>query len=314
MAFTTGIQALKNAVQEGKDRAAEREASGGGRPFPGYFSWKPGDKKIIRFLTDDIITEDFFTNVICNDGKTRTFLPDPVDGQGRLHRYMSADPGIGWKKEFGGDVVEPYSTRQTVGIAVKREEVLRGDKLVVQDDKTEKEFNNQKYQTLFFGIVQQSISNFWDPLISSVADRYHSICGLDLEVVRTGDSKNTNYGFMPLIVVPELATVEAVQQAYFYGNEWNAEDPDRSLKCPMTLMEWAVYHSSEEYYAKWLTPKDAQASNTPTSPPTGGTNTLSSSGLGEFKASTTSNPADEAQATSGSFASLRQNLIDNAQK
>ena len=303
MAFTTGFQALQDAIKTGKEKAEARAAGASGASL-GYFGWKQGDKKIIRFLTNDILTEDFYTNIICKDGKARTFLVDPADTD-RLNHYRSPTPGIGWKKEFSGEIVEPYTTRQTVNVAVLREEVLVDGKLVVQDHISEKEFNNTKYPARFFGIVQQAISNFWEPLATGVYERYGSICDRDLEVSRTGSAKNTNYSFIPLNQDPALATEEAVQQAYFYGAEWNAEDPDRFLKCSMTLNQWATYFSGEERYAHWLTPD----SSTPA------TTTTSGGGLGEFHPTTTSNP-DEAQAVSPTgtqFSSLRESLLKKAQ-
>lgn len=305
MAFTTGMQALKDAIKAGQEKAAAREASGGGSSL-NYFSWKAGDKKIIRFLTDDILTEDFYLNIICKDGKTRSFLADPTDPD-RLRRYMSPTPGIGWKKEFSGEIVEPYSSRQTVNIAVLREEVLQDGKMVVRDHVYEREINGQKYPSRFFGIVQQAISNFWEPLTVSVYERYGSICDRDLEVIRSGAAKNTNYSFMPLQVVTELASAEAVAAAYFYGAEWNAEDPDRFLKCPMTLQQWATYFSGEERYTHWLTPNADSAA---------ATSTVAGVGLGEFHPQTTSNP-DEAQAVApanSQFATLRDSLIADARK
>jgi hypothetical protein len=301
MPFTTGRQALQNAIKEAQEKAQER-ADGLAGPSLGYYNWKPGDKKIIRFLTDDILTEDFLTNIICKDGKTRSFLVDP-DNPEPLRRYMSPTPGVGWKKEFSGEIVEPYTTRQTVNVAVWREEVLVEGKMVVRDHVTEKEFNGQKFPALFFGVVQQAISNFWEPLATSVWDRYQTICDRDLEVIRTGDKKNTNYGFMPLNQDPALMTQEAVQQVYFYGAEWNQEDPDRFKKCSMTLTDWAAYFSSEKRYERYF----AQESSS-----TGG----SSSGLDEFRAATTSNPGDEAQAvppTGTAFTSLRESLLNKGQ-
>lgn len=302
MAFTTGMQALKGAIKENADKAAAREEQDENyKPMPSYYSWKVGDKKILRMLTDDIMTEDFYQNIVCADGKQRSFLVNPDDPD-MLSRYMSETPGIGWKKEYGtGDLIEPYKQRQTVGIAVEREEVLVNGQLVVQNKEITRKIGEKEFTGYFFGIIQQALSNFWEPLTSQIYERYHSTCTLDIEVARTGTAKNTNYGFMPLREVPDLSTIEAVQQTYFYGWEFNKEDPDRFKKCPATLLQWAEYYSSEDRYRRLLLPKD-QAGATPT----GG------SGLNEFSRDTTSNP-DEAQATSGTFASLREDLARNAQ-
>lgn len=289
MAWTTGLQALQSAVKEGQEKAKEREESGDFQRLPGYFTWKPGDKKILRFLTNDILTEDFYQSIVCNDGKPRSFLVDPADPE-RLLRYVSKDPGPGWRKEFGtGELIEPWCSKQTVGIAVQREEVLREGKMVPQD----KEEDPGKK---FFGIVQQAISNFWEPLTTGIYERFGDITGRDIEVIRTGTNKQTVYGFMPLNPVPELETVEAIQAAYFYGYQDNQDDPDRFKKCPMTLSEWAVYFSSEERHARWLTPKDGSASARAT------TTTAAAQSSG-----------DEAQAAPGPFASLRDNLVKNSQ-
>lgn len=305
--FTTGMQALRQAIKVGQEKAAERESrTFGPQSSLNYFGWKAGDKKIIRFLTDGILTEDFYLGIICKDGRPRTFLADPADSD-RLKRYMAPTPGIGWKKEFSGEIVEPYVTRQTVNIAVLRHETLVDGKMVVQDYITEKEIGDKKYPARFFGVVQQAISNFWEPLTGSIYERYGSTCDRDLEVIRSGTAKNTSYQFMPLNPVPELATAEAVAQEYFYGHTWDEQDENRFLKCPMTLEEWAIYFSSEDRYARWLTPDDKSSAAT-----SGATQ-----GTGEFHPATTSNPGDEAQAvqpTNTQFANLRQSLIEDAKK
>lgn len=313
MPFTTGMSALQSAIKVGQEKAEQRKAASGGGTL-NYFGWKPSEKKIVRFLTDDLLVDDFLLNIICKDGKPRTFLVDPADPD-RLSRYMSPTPGIGWKKEYGGEIVQPYTSRQAVNIAVKREEKLVDGKMVVSDFISEKEIDGQKLPARFFGIVQQAIGNFWEPLHNGIFERYQSTCDRDIEVSRSAGTKNTTYSFIPLHPIPELDSAEKVAAAYFYGHEWNKDDPDRFLKCPMTVTQWAAYFSGEERYAHWLTPDSGTTTITSASPTGVAT---AGGGLGEFAQGTTSNPGgDEAQASvpaNSQFASLRASLIEDAKK
>lgn len=304
----TGIQALQDAIKAGKERAEAAKAASGVGSSLGYFNWGAGDKKVLRLLTDEIITAEFYTNILNNKGKTANFLVDEADPD-RIRRYMSPTPGLGWQKEWGtGNLIEPQTRQMTVGIAVLREEVLRDGKMVVQDHIYEKDVNGEKIPARFFGIIQQAHSNFWEPFASSCYERHgNTFCSRDYEVMRTGVQRNTTYQFIPLSEDPTLPNEQAVQQNYFYGAEYNKEDPDRFLKCSMTLMQWATYFGGEERFKHWLTP---DGGSTPT--PNGG------SGLNEFHRDTTSNPGDEAQATpppvSGQFAALREQLAKKVQQ
>lgn len=298
--FSSGLQALQSAISDAEKRAeAAKSGSFGGSL--GYFTWKNGESRILRFLTDDVITADFYDFIVDRTGKTKGFMVNPGDPD-RLKRYMSATPGIGWKKEFkSGALVEPTTRKLTVGVAVEREEVQRDGKMVLEDKRTE---DGGRY----FGIVQQSPTNFWQTLASSVFKRYGTICDRDFEIERQGDGFNTKYSIIPMDPDPDLASVEAVHQFYFYGQPWNKDDPQANLKCPQTLKEWAEYFSGEERYKFWLTPDD----ETPAWLRGGASLASSSSGLDEFKAETTHNPADEAQASAPaatSFGSLKDELL-----
>ena len=262
MAYRSGLQALQDSIKAADERAKAAQSGGFGSQL-GYFTWQPGDRKILRFLDDDVIIDNFWNFVISNTGNPITFLVDPEDPD-RLKRYMSPTPGIGWKKEFKtGALVEPTTAELGVGIAVLRDEVRGPDgKLHLQDvltDKTDKENDKVTYPCRQFGVVQQNPKTFWHTLATSCLSRYGTICDRDYEITREGEGFNTKYSVIPLEQDPDLATIEAVQSFYFYGQPIDPEDPQRFLKCPQTLKEWAAYYGGEERYKFWLTPND----NTP---------------------------------------------------
>lgn len=298
MAFKTGLSAISESVKNAEKR------SSGPTSYPGkigYFNWQPGDKKILRFLTDETLTADFYQWILDRTGSTKTFLIDP-DDPGRLKRYMSPIPGIGWRKNFSGGLPEqPKPVEMTVGIAVQREEVPNpnGKGLIIQDVLEEQVVDGTTYTSRVFGIVHQNTQNFWRSLGTTCADRFGTICDRDYEITRQGAGIDTSYSIIPLTPVPELDTVEKVQDRYFYGKPWDRDDPERLLKCPITIPQWIERFSDEERYQFWLS---SEGSN-------GG------SGLDEFKPSTTHNPAaDEAQVVSPSerFTSLRETLLGGA--
>lgn len=320
MAFTSGMQALQDAIAESEARAAAAKSAGSGKALT-YISWKPGDRKIVRFLTDDLITADFYSFIIDRTGQTKNFMVDPADPH-RLERYRSTSPGIGWRKNPQTQVIEePTLQKMSVNVAVLRKEVPGPDKkLVVEDNLYDREVNGAMLTSRTFGIIQQNPNNFWHTLANSCYARYGTICDRDYEITRTGSGFATKYDIIPLPPVPELDTVEKVQQFYFYGWEWDENDPQRFLKCPQTVKQWAEYFASEDRYKWWLEPESGSESRPAASVEgpkwAGGTFSSApgaSSGLGEFKAETTSNPGpDEAQAMPASgtkFASLRDTLL-----
>jgi len=306
MPYNSGIQALQNAIKDSEKRA-EAAQSGGGKSL-GYINWKPGEKKILRFLTDDMLTEDVYDFVVDNSGQTKNFLR-PHDDPDRIRRYMSPSPGIGWRKEFGTNkLVEPKPSKKGICVAVVRTEKPGENGLQVEDLLYDKEIDGKTYPSRTFGIVMMGINNFWHTLATSCYSRYGSICTLDYEITRTGDGRDTKYSILPCSPVPELNTIEAVQQFYFYGQPWDENDELRFLKCPMTVHQWADYFSGEERYAHWLSPKDGESVQS-------AAQTVSNSGLGEFHPDTTSN--DEAQAAAPptsktAFASLQDTLLKHA--
>jgi hypothetical protein len=313
--FTTGMAHMQGAIEEGKKRA-EAARSGGSGSNLSYINWKPGDKKVLRFLTDDVMTEEFAEFIIDNTGKTKNFMIPPNDPH-IIDRFKSPTPGIGWRKNPKTGVIEDVKLRKVgVGIAV-----LRKEDPDLQDFLHEQEVDGTKYLSRHFGIVQQSVSNFWHTLAVSCFKRYGTIIDRDYEITREGDGLNTKYSIIPLDVDPDLDTIEKVQSFYYYGKEkWNNEDPDRFLKCPQTLIEWAEYFASEERFKYWLSPDPAKpATKAPTySAAEAGTNPLTqpqtllapddTPGPSETQAAA----APTGQPASTNFSSFSQQLLNKA--
>ncbi len=320
MAFKTGMQHLQDTINAADQRAKQARDNTGSSSNYSYLSWKPGDKKIVRFLTDEVLTENFYDFILDKTGSVKTFLIDPSDPD-RLNRYKSPTPGIGWRKNWGTQQLEDPVVRELgVGLAVLRHEV-RGDdgKMHLEDVITDKVVDNVTYPARTFGLIQQAPSNFWHTLATSCLSRYGTICDRDYEISREGEGFNTKYSIIPLDPDPDLTTVEAVQSFYFYGQPWDADDPQRFLKCPTTIEAWAEYFSGEERYKHWLTADDETPAwlRPGTQAPLASTrsSTPAPSGLDEFRRDTTQNPApDEAQTqapqVSGtSFSSLKDALL-----
>jgi hypothetical protein len=334
MAFKTGLQALQESINAADQRAKLAREGGSSSQGYNYFSWKAGEKKILRFLTDDVLTENFYDFILDKTGSVKTFLVDPADPE-RLKKYMSPTPGIGWRKNWGTSQLEEPSTRELgVGIAVLRDEVRGADgKLHLQDALTDKVIDNVTFPARFFGVVQQSPSNFWHTLATSCLSRYGTICDRDYEITREGEGFNTKYSIIPLEQDPDLATIEAVQAFYFYGQPYSAEDPQRFLKCPVTIQQWADYFSGEERFQHWLVPDDdtpawlrasapVQYPSTAAAPqppvpaaaaPTPAGGGFTPSGMDEFaKASTHNDEAQALQASGTSFSTLKDTLLKGA--
>lgn len=315
--FTTGMAHMQEAIEEGKRKAAAAKAAatGASGSSANYFNWKPGDVKILRFLTDDVIIEHFAQFIFDNTGNTKNFMIPPSDPT-ILERYRSPAPGIGWQQNYRTKALEePKPKKLGVGIAVLRKEEPNAEgKMELQDYLYEQEIEGTKYLSRHFGIVQQTVSNFWHTLAVNCFNRYGTICDRDYLIERSGEGFDTKYGIIPLDPDPELASAEAVQQFYFYGQPWTQEDPDRFLKCPQTLPQWAEYFSSEDRYKHWLAPKDGTVVPAPASYSPPAALTTSSGGSGAAWAGDNSDVTATAQAPSTEFSSFKTNFKDQLLK
>lgn len=233
MALQTGFGALAQTIKE----SAARANFSGARA--GYFKLEPNERKIIRFLDDNIITADFANRVLCHDGKRQGFMiPDPNNNL--VVKY--AAPGA-WDGKL---------KKMTVGIAVEREERITPpppgseerprieyvDKIETRDDGT---------KGRIFYVVMQSHGNFWDQLVG-FHDVYHTITDRDYSITRIGKELETDYRIVPLDPAPNdpLRDPKTLRETYGYGKPWDKDDPNRFWWCPQTLTEWAEQYGGEE--------------------------------------------------------------------
>lgn len=285
----TGLLALQQHIEDSKSRGF----SGGSLT---YFNWKDGDRKVVRFLTDDVITAEFYQFIMANDGRTKNFLIDPKKGD-LVAKYASPTPGLGWQQDFKTrQLVERKPRTQTVGLAVLRDQQPRdGGGFEIVDVIEDITFKDEQFKARTFGIIQQG-NNFWKPLIGYFR-MYGTLCDRDYLIERRGAGLDTEYTIVPFDPIEELRDPAVVAEFYGYGKPWDENSPDRFLFCPQTLPEWADYFSGEERVKHWLTPTD-EASGSTASPPVH-----------------TKDAADEAQAAvvapaaSTDFASLREKLL-----
>jgi hypothetical protein len=322
MAFVGGLAAFENVIREGKERSG-----GSFGPRLNYYSWKDGDVKIVRFLTDEPIVGNFAEWVITNDGKSADFLLDP-DGTNWVEHFG----GKSRERGTSGQLITPKVSKRGVGVAVLRAERPKagGGTEIIDHTSSFEAKDGKTYQSRYFGIVKLSIGNFWEQLIG-ISKRNGTICDRDFEIRRVGADLHTKYEISPIDPIEELRDPEVVRQFYGYGRPHNAEDADRFLYCPMTLPEWCDYYSGEERARRLLVPKNGGPVATQpadfsryASPPI--TVTAAANGVGgnDTVRPNTSNPGgpwagaeDEAQAvpsSTSSFADLRSKLMPHLDK
>lgn len=292
----SGLAALQNAIAQGKERSSSRGSKRQGGEWDNrlnYFSWKDGDVKVVRFLTDDVKTAEFAEFVLTNDGKSQNFLVDPANNlvakYGGKTRERPMDPS--------SPLIDPPLRKRTAAVAVLRAEKSTGNgRTEIVDHLYEKQIGDTSYQARWFGIIRQAHNNFWFQL-AECAGRYGTLCDRDYVIKRSGGGLDTTYSILPCDPVEELRDLKVVQEFYGYGRKWNAEDPDRFLFCPQTIEEWVEYYSSEDRVRHFLGKEDAP-------------------GAVSFSPAVSSTPADEAQAAPSpggtDFASLRERLIPHA--
>jgi hypothetical protein len=238
--MTTGFGALQKHLKEAAEKAA---SMGTGRL--GFFKLAANERKIIRFLTDDIKTLPFATRVTGVDGKKYSFaVPDPTNNL--VARYA---------KEGAYD--DSHLKVQTIGVAVLRKEVVIPPADPTQrpqvryEDLITKRDDGTSERTFF--VVQQSHGNFWDK-IQGFYDVYHTITDRDYSITRIGSDLQTDYQIAPLDCPADdpLRDPEVLKQHYGYGKAWDKDDPNRFWWCPQTLDEFVAEHSSERRIKRFL--------------------------------------------------------------
>lgn len=272
----------------GMQKAAAAAAQGGGGYSGrlGYAKWESGQTLILRFLSDDPLTVDFYEFVADNQGKTQNFIVAPD-----LHADDPDWKGEDWVLKYGGmskeygtqNLSTPTPKTRTVAVAVLREEVARevDGKTVIeyQDVLREIEVKGEKYPAREFLLVKQAYKNFWSPIIGYYHE-YGTICDRDYKITRQGGDKETTYHIIPKREDADF-DLTALQTRYGYGTGQDAdgkaltpESPDRFLYCPQTLMEWAEYYSGEDRVKFFLGDAKAEAApahaSTPARPSSAG--------------------------------------------
>lgn len=250
----TGLQALRDF---GDKQAAQQSGNYSGGKV-NYFKWDNGDKKIIRFLTDDIITARFYEYVVDARGKFQNFIYAPdVFGEG-TEDFVKKYGGKRYENGNTGPLIDPKLTERTAGIAVLRKEVPKaGGGVEIVDYTEDITVGEQQFKARWYGIVRQAYGNFWH-MLSDLGMRYGTLCDRDYEIKRTGERLDTKYSIIPLDPDPDLKDVENLHKYYGYGKPWDNNDPNRFLNCPQTLHQWAERYGSEERVKYFLSPESQE--------------------------------------------------------
>lgn len=287
----TGLGSVKEAVE----RAKNSTFTGG---YLNYITWKDGESKLLRFLTDDVITVDWYDYVVTKDGKAAGSFPVSTQVGAGEEDFVLKYGGL--TKGEGGALVTPTARERTVAIAVVREEVrAEGSSLLVPRDVVEQvEVDGKKYDSLKFGIISQSYRNFWATLVGYVS-RYGVITDRDYEIKRIGSDNTTQYTIIPIEPVEGLRSAEEVMKRYGYGEKRPEDDPNRFRYCPMTLPEWIKSMGSETYIKSRLVQSSQAAQTTQTSQ----TAEEQQAGFNEFKRENSLPPEQSG--------GLREALINN---
>lgn len=203
----------------------QKAATRTGGDFQGsrFFYWEDGETKILRFLTDaeDIITVYVHEMVPTFDGKQKGFVCRQEFGE----RCELCDNEVK-RREKG------------YGIAVWREEVREGKKIVGYRDVTEEvevEEDGKKRMKVvpWVGVVAQGPKNFWS-MLDAAYDKYGTIRDRDFELMRKGKSTDTQYHLFPNdpVDIPNL--------------------DERYAKYIPDLEGLLERMGSQEYYDRWL--------------------------------------------------------------
>lgn len=318
----TGFDAVKKSISDAK----ARQFSGASGRL-GFFNIKDdGESKVVRFITDDVLSVQFYEMVVDNQGGFKDFIVAPDlyedDPSWRGEDWVLKYEGKVHENGLSGPLVNPQPRVKSVGIVVLREEAPReagGRAVTYQDNLFETNVNGTDYPARWFGVIKQSMT-FWDQM-SGFHEEYGTICDRDYRIKRNGKKLDTSYQIIPLPPDPDF-DIKQLQADYGYGRtvaelEAVKEDPERFLYCPQTIQMWAEDYAGERRAKFWLGDPRENAKAAQESAASNGGHTPS--GNDEFAKETTSNPdpaADEAQAApppaGDAFSALRRRLEKHA--
>lgn len=246
------------------EKTAEKQASGGGGGGAYLQSIYWQDKanssqddreKVVRFLTDDIVTakvygfvkggpkhtgRDFIApgSLVDEDGTPNfDWVPDARD------YFLETGAMI---PDFNGKPTpaDKLAKEQAFGLVVLREEVqaeVDGRRRNIVQDKIvhrewEKDGETKSYDGPVYGFVKQGFPNFWQTLVGFY-NRYGTLTDRDYVITRKGNDKNTKYHIVPLDKDPELETPEQLKERY---------EPPQDLSDLMKRM--ADYDQAKEWF------------------------------------------------------------------
>ena len=182
-----------------------------------FFSWKDGETKFLRWLTDmdQIILAKVHERVDTHDGKQGTFVcQQEFDRQCELCEKDVYKRDSGYGVAVLREEVRDPETRQVIGFRDATHEV---------DGK----------EIPYVGIVSQGVTNFWT-YGTALQARRGSTHGYDVEILRKGGGVDTTYIWYdcPPVEIEGLET------------KYKDQDPG--------LMEMLTRMGSEAYYKKRL--------------------------------------------------------------
>jgi len=177
-------------IKKGREAINESLTKGQGTkdyPDTNWISWKGGETKVIRFITDidDTLVVAVHSMVDTHDGKKANFVC----------RSVFEEPCELCQKDV-------YKRDTGYGIAVVRQPVYEDgkvvgyeDQVVENDEETPNGIVRKKKPVV--GIVNQSMRNFWNT-IALIHEKYGSLRDFDLEIHRQGSGTDTTYVSFPL--------------------------------------------------------------------------------------------------------------------
>lgn len=239
MSFRKGTDYLK--------ASASRTA---GEKFSNTFlSWKDGETKTVRFLTDGdaIITVAVHEQVDCFDGKKRSFVcRKEIDGKDAACELCEISTATqnqrARKRELG------------YGIAVVREE-HRNEKGQVDSYVDATEVVDGRTVPIV-GIVRQGPKNFWAQALAA-HDKYGTLLDRDYDIGRRGSTTDTTYTMFPNAPV---ALPDGVQS-------WKDHLEKRYSEFAPDLEALLTRMGSQEYYDRFLRGEEGASAPAPQGAP-----------------------------------------------
>lgn len=240
----SGFGAVKETIQKAASGGGYTKAGHPIEVMGGIFWKKDGERKTVRFLTDNVISFPMHGFVPTKDGKNKDFACT-AELEGDLKRPCWICENM--TRTVDGKVLPMKPTTKVIGAVIERNpdgsDVMKEYDLLVDPD--DKEGPSEKTEGPTFSILSQG-ATFWTKMDGYYSKYKGTTMNRDYEIVRVGTGLKTTYNIMPEDADPEYTSPESLWDLYGIPYK-EGEDPVQEQ-----IIKWIERKGTVEYFERYL--------------------------------------------------------------